>query len=199
MVRLLGDLVASPGARGTAGRANRFRLVSHSGVPVGHLLFSGKGREADVMEAVGDRSLLLVALRQLAGERGTPLGVRVPRGDLLAELLTATGVQAKAVASEGTIKVVSFSATMPKLLPYFRERLPGWGSLSLEAAEDEGRYLAWNEAGSLQIEGESNMLWALLGRPEGAPREGITATGAFEELLERCLPLPMPSVYLNMI
>jgi hypothetical protein len=88
---------------------------------------------------------------------------------------------------------------MLKLQTYFQERLSGWRSLSLDTAESAGLYVAWNESGSLQIEGERNMLWALLGRPEGAPREGITASGVFQDLIEHCLPLPLPSVYLNMI
>ena len=97
------------------------------------------------------------------------------------------------------MKVIDFCRTMHKLLPYFRERLTGWTCLDLNFAAGKERYVAWNQRGTLELEGESNMLWSLLGKPPDAQIEGIHATGQMRGLAERCLPIPVPLLYLNVI
>jgi hypothetical protein len=51
----------------------------------------------------------------------------------------------------------------------------------------------------LEIEGETNLLWTLLGAPLGKQVERVRATGVLQGLVAQCLPLPWPSLYLNMI
>jgi len=97
------------------------------------------------------------------------------------------------------MKVIDFPRTMRKLLPYFQERLTGWTHLNLKLAAGKERYVAWNEEGALELEGESNMMWALLGKPPEAKIEGIRATGQMCQLVKQCLPIPLPLLYFNVI
>ena len=39
----------------------------------------------------------------------------------------------------------------------------------------------------------------MLGSPAGQPPAGVRATGLMQTLLDRCFPLPLPSLHLNMI
>ena len=171
------------------------------GIPVGYLLLKeGKPDEADVLlELAGGRLCVRTALGKVLQDlgEGRSLEVNVPHGDLLADLLRAADVQGVPVKTGGTVKVIDFPRTMRKLDPYFRARLDGWSGLELSAGGE--RYVAWNEQGSLEVDGESNMLRMLLGAPPDAPVEGIKVYGGVAELVERCLPVPVPSVYLNMI
>jgi len=187
--------------RHCCGRPCAFHLVEMQGVPVGYLLLrEGKSDEAAVLlELAGDRLCVRVALGKVLHdlEEGRSLEGNIPHGDLLADLLRASGVQGEAVKTGGTIKVIDFSRTMRKLDPYFRVRLAGWSGLELAAGRE--RYVAWNDQGSLEIDGESNMLRTLLGAPPDASVEEMKVSGGMADLVERCLPVPVPSVYLNMI
>lgn len=187
--------------RHCCGQPCAFHLVEMQGVPVGYLLLrAGKPDEtAVVLEVAGDRLCVRAALGKVLQdlEEGQSLEVNVPHGDLLADLLRALDVQGEMVKTGGTIKVIDFPRTMRKLDSYFRERVDGWSDLELTAGSE--RYAAWNDLGSLEIDGESNMLRMLLGAPPDAPVEGMKVYGGMAELVERCLPVPVPSVYLNMI
>ncbi|MGQ9684626.1 MAG: GNAT family N-acetyltransferase [Anaerolineae bacterium] len=184
------------------GRPCVFHLVEWCGVPAAYLLL-GTGHESqqqEVLEFAGERTMLLSALGTILRDSGTPsLLITIPHGDRLGDFLRALGAKGRPVKSDGTVKLVSFTRTMEKLLPYFQERLAGWGGLDLEAAEGNGRYSVWNERGTLQIAGEDNALWALLGRPADVASDGLLATGAFRELVDVCLPIPLPPVHLNVI
>jgi len=51
----------------------------------------------------------------------------------------------------------------------------------------------------LTIDGESNMLWTLLGPPPDETVSDVHAAGAMAALVEECLPIPVPSIYMNNI
>lgn len=186
------------------GRPCRFDLVEVDGVPVAYLLLGEQGRGGngvEVLEVAGERLALRAALAALARRAGPGESVLVdlPHGGRLGALLVAAGAAAEPGKSGGTIKALDFAGTLTRLAPYFQERLPGWTERELEAVAGMGRYVAWNDGGSLQVDGESEMLWTLLGRPSDAPPGSARATGQFEQLLRRCLPLPLPPLHLNLI
>ncbi|MHB0878814.1 MAG: hypothetical protein ACYC5O_22470, partial [Anaerolineae bacterium] len=156
-----------------------------------------KGAE-EVVELAGERVFALQGIASLAERLGRPLPVRLPWGDALGHMLQAEGIQGQVVPSDGTVKLVSFAATMARLRPYFHELLPDLDVAGLDAADSGGRYVAWSGASVLQCENESSALWTLAGLPP--EREAhVTATGSLATLMQRCLPLPLPSFVLNMI
>jgi hypothetical protein len=186
------------------GQPCKFHLLELQGIPVGYLLLRGRvehGENLKLIEFAGDRLCILSALGKIVQRLSdsASLEVNVPYGDLLIELLGNAGAQGRLVKTGGTMKVIDFCRTMRKLLPYFRERLTGWTCLDLNLAAGKERYVAWNEEGILEMDGESSMLWTLLGKPPDAQIEGIQATGQMRELAERCLPIPVPLLYLNVI
>ena len=186
------------------GQPCAFQLIELQGIPVGYLLLRRKAEHDEtlrVLEFAGDRLCIRSALGKIVQklEDGASLEVNVPHGDLLIELLRSVGAREKLARTGGTMKVIDFCRTMHKLLPYFRERLTGWTCLDLNLAAGKERYVAWNEEGNLELEGESNMLWTLLGKPPDAQMEGTYTTGRMRELVERCLPIPVPLLYLNVI
>jgi len=70
---------------------------------------------------------------------------------------------------------------------------------ALDWTHGADRYAGWAGRDVLTIDGEQNMLWALLGPPPDEAFCHVHATGAMSELLELCLPIPVPSIYLNNI
>ncbi|MBM3236773.1 GNAT family N-acetyltransferase [Candidatus Poribacteria bacterium] len=185
------------------GQPCEFHLIKLREIPVGYLLLRGRvehNENLKLIEFAGDRLCLLSALGKIVQRLSdsASLEVNVP-GDLLIKLLHSAGVQGNLVKTGGTMKVIDFCRTMRKLLPYFRERLTGWTCLDLNLAAGKERYVAWNEEGILELDGESNMLWTLLSKPPDAQIEGLKVTGRMRELIELCLPVPVPLLYLNMI
>jgi len=185
------------------GRPCAFQVMERGGVPVAYLLWQ-YDRERHVtrlIELAGERVSLLAALAQTRHDASPEeiIEVNLPHGDLLARLLAAQGLASIPPRSTGTIKLLDVARTLQKLLPYWRECLPGWDQRELRVAVGKERYVVWNEDGWLQVEGESNLLWLLLGRPADAPAGVITAHGAMQTLVTRCLPLPLPWLHLNMI
>lgn len=185
------------------GRPCAFYLVERGGVPVAYLLwqYDRAHHATRLIELAGDRASLLAALSHACRQSAIEeiIEVNVPHGDLLALLLAAQGVAPMPARSSGTIKLLDLARTMGKLLPYFRERLPGWDQRELHIAAGKERYVVWTADGWLQVEGESQLLWLLLGRPADAPQSTVVAHGTMQALVERCLPLPLPWLHLNMI
>ncbi len=185
------------------GRPCAFYLVECGSVPVAYLLWQyERARHATrLIELAGDRASLLAALARVRRESPPEetIEINVPHGDILALMLAAQGIAPIPTRSSGTIKLLDPTRTMGKLFPYFRERLRGWDRRELHVAAGKERYVAWTADGWLQVEGESQLLWLLLGRPADAPQSTVVAHGAMWALVERCLPLPLPWVHLNMI
>jgi GNAT superfamily N-acetyltransferase len=185
-------------------RQCNFHLVTWQNTPVGYILLEHDLRRQlqVVAEVAGDRIFLLPAVHQLCalltGEEH--LQVNMTRGDRLGVLLRQAGAaEVIAPAVNGTMKVLDFCRLMLNLKPLFQERLPGWDRTELHCAASKDRYVAWCEGGALQISGEANMLWLLLGRPAEAPAEGVQVSGRMVELVNRCLPIPLPGMSLNQI
>ncbi len=150
-----------------------------------------------VFEYAGERYFVLGAIHQLARE--TELKVRVEGDDLLGEVLTKIGIEGTPVRKPGTIAVPDFARTMRKLIPFFASRLPTGLVQTLDFAFGNERYVAWCDGGILEIDGETNMVWTLLGAPPGESVSNVRAFGRMRELYERCLPIPLPSLEMNMV
>jgi len=186
------------------GQPCRFYLLELRGIPVGYLLLRGKVEQDEylkLLEFAGDRLCILSALGKIIRQLSysASFEVNVPHGDLLTNLISNAGVQGKLARTGGTMKVIDFRRTMRKLLPYFQEKLADWESLSLNLIEGKERYVAWNEKGTLELEGEDNMLWTLLGKPPEVQIEESHSTGQMEKLVEQCFPIPVPLIYFNVI
>lgn len=185
-----------------AGRPCQFLIIEVEGVPAGYLFGWSLEREGErqlhVLELRGERLAIRSALGLLA-EEGSHVRVEVPRGDLLEALLRARGLVSEPGRTPGTLKLLDFCSVMAKLHPYFASHLGAELAASLRFLEAGNRYLMLADRGAFTIDGETNLLWTLLGAPAGETASGVTATGSLSDLSERCLPLPLPSVYLNLI
>ncbi len=185
-----------------AGQPCEFHIVETAGVPVASLFLTrpeGDGRRSVyVHEVRGERMAALAGLSSLANEADA-VQVQVAREDVLGHLLAAEGVPAEAGRTSGTVKALDFCATMERLRPYFAGRLGAAAAASLRFVDAGTRTLVLSDAGTLTIDGECNLLWTLLGAPAGEEVQGVSAAGVGAALLSECLPLPWPSVHLNMI
>ena len=187
------------------GRTASFHLVEVRGVPVAYLLErSQRDGSASVVEVAGDRTCAMAALSVLVeGMGGVSLGLTLPRGDKLIDLLASAGVQGALTKSGGTVKAVDPARTLSKLWPFFCERLcerlPAWPGGDPRVIVRNGRYVIQGAGGVLEIDGEDEMLWLLLGRPSDVGSGNARATGRMRGLVESCLPIGLPSLYLNWI
>jgi len=188
------------------GRPCEFIVLEGNGTPVGYL-HTSRPAEKDgrvsqhVFEYGGDRAAVFSAIAQLAGQlpANGDLRVDVHGADGLGRLLGEAGLSGQPVRFGGTLKLLDSARTMRKLKPYLAEHLPVEAVDSLEFATGGERYVVWCKGGSLRIDGESNMLWTLLGPPPGQQVANVHAAGALRDLVTRCLPLPLPSIYVNVI
>jgi len=191
--------------RHCSGRACRFLIVEQRQTPQGYLLVAPPAEEyrpsQHILEYCGDDSLVLAALAGwiAAGNPELELYLEVPANDPLAARLQELGAAAKPVGTSGTVKVLDFCRTMVKLQPYFESRLGQAALRSLQRVAGRGRYVLHTDRDILEIEGETNLLWTLLGAPPGEQVQQVRATGVLAELVAQCLPLPLPSLHLNMI
>lgn len=188
-----------------SGRACRFLIVEQDQTPQGYLLIAYSGEERRqslyLLEYSGDSTVILAALSQwvATGNSDLELYLEVPSSDPLAARLHSLGATAQPVSTSGTVKVLDFCRTMAKLQPYFESRLGQAALRSLQGVAGRGRYVLHTDRDILEIEGETNLLWSLLGAPPGAQAQQVRATGVLAELAAQCLPLPLPSLHLNMI
>jgi len=150
-----------------------------------------------VFEYAGDRQLVLSAIWSLAHE--TELRVMVEGDDVLGRMLEEVGIERVPTKKPGTIAVIDFARTMRKLLPFFASRLPTTLTESLDFAFGNERYVAWCEGGTMEIDGVTNMVWTLLGPPPNETVTNVRVSGSMCELYERCLPISLPSLEMNMI
>ncbi len=183
-----------------------FNIIESESTPVGYVAVRNVIRKEGqwsqrVIEFAGDREAVLAGLVALADRPGANghLIIETHREEELAARLRSMGVECKTGRMGGTVKVLNFTRTMEKLRPYFGQRLGSSFAQSLEFAAGRERYIASGEGGALEIDGEVNMLRALLGAPPGEKPENIRATGLMQKALEVCLPVPLPALPLNVI
>ena len=154
-----------------------------------------------MIEFAGDREVILSALVVMANELGEngQLVIEVRVGEELAVRLRLMGLECKTGKTGGTVKVLNFTHTMEKLRPYFGHQLGFSFAESLEFAAGKERYVVTGKGGTLEIDGETNMLWTLLGTPPKEQIENVRATGLMEKVLSVCLPIALPALQLNTI
>lgn len=189
-----------------SGKSCEFLILSESGNPSGYLLLSGpmedKGKRFRyILEYCGERKDILDAIRILSSGLISEQEIRieVTYGDPLRNMLIDAGVHGEPVQLPGTFKVLDFPRTMAKLIPYFEEMVGRESLGNLKIVASSGRFILSSENGLLQIDGEENMLWTLLGAPLGCEVKGVKVTGVMEDLISKAFPLPLPSLHLNMI
>jgi len=186
------------------GAACRFHIVSRAGARVAYLITTkpdGAG-ESRLFECAGPARAVLAACHTLVsgGSATKRLAAEFAVSDPVMGLLANAGLSGvDSALPRGTMKAVDFVGTMVKLRPFFAARLPEATAAALDWAQGAERFAGWAGGDMLTIDGEQNMLWTLLGPPPDAAVEGVRATGAMADLLETCLPLPVPSIYVNNI
>ena len=183
-----------------------FSIVELDSTPVAYVAVrdvdrKGEGWSQKVLEFAGDREAIAAALGIMARENGPNghLGIETRAGDELTDILNAMGLEPRPGRISGTVKIPSFTRTMDRLRPYFASHLGSPFTESLEFVAGKERYVAAGAGGMLEIDGESNMLWTLLGNPPEEQSENVRAKGPMRKALADCLPIPLPALYLNMI
>lgn len=151
-----------------------------------------------VLDYVGAPEVLVGALAGLATEVDL-VRVQVPWRDPLGARLVAAGCPATARASGGTVKVLSFGRLLERLRPWLAELYDPGFVASLGVADAGSRYVMFSADGALVCEDETALARALLGRPPGDEGRGIHLDGRLRELVERCLPVPLPAWDLSTI
>ena len=189
-----------------SGKASASYIVEANGAPGGYVITTKPwGKDGQVgmslVECAGAPSIVMAALAPILAEAGenATLHARFPSAGSWARVLHAWGLHGVPVAHSGTIKAVDFARIVAKLQPCFVERLPQDAAASLRWTQGRARYAGSCNGGVLAIDGETNMLWTLLGAPPEKTAEPLVATGPMRTLLDECLPLPLPSVDMNKI
>jgi len=189
-----------------AGQRCEFQIVEEANAQVGYLLLTSlqerDGRKwVRVFEFCGERVYIMGALRELASALPSDVEVWIDVGctDALRRLLELKGIKWTEVRRPGTYAVVDFVSTMRKLMPHFESHLPISFVRSLELNAGRERFVAYGEGGWLQVTGETNLVWMMLGTPPDETISGVHAYGLGEKMLKECFPLPLPPVEMNMI
>ena len=184
-----------------AGRPCEFWVVERQAVPLAYVMVRRtEGERPRAIEIRGERTAVADALGDLAARLdGESITVDVPHGDLLGDLLKSRGHPSSPGGTGGTLKVLDFCRTMNRLRPCFASHLEPKLAASLDFIQAGDRYVILSDDGRITIDGESNMAWTLLGAPKDEEITGLEAEGAVQRMLETSLPIPLPSVYLNMI
>ena len=183
-----------------------FSIVELDSTPVAFVAARDVDRKEErwsqrILEFAGDREAIAAALGIMARGNGPNghFGIEARAGDELTDRLSAMGLEPRPGRISGTVKIPSFTRTMDRLRPYFASHLGSSFAESLEFAAGKERYVAAGAGGVLKIDGESNMLWTLLGNPPEEQSENVHATGLMRKALEDCLPIPLPALYMNII
>lgn len=183
-----------------------FSIIESGSTPVAYVAVRGMDRKEGgwsqrVIEFAGDSEAILFAMATMASEAGSDghLVIETQAEDELAHRLNDMGIDSTTGRLGGTVKIVNFTRTMEKLRPYFANQLGSSFAESLEFTAGSGRYIISGEGGILEIDGETNMLWTLLGTPPDSQIENVRATGLMKKALDTCLPLPLPALPINKI
>jgi len=203
-VRPLADYAVSIQHGHCTGVACRFHIVSRGSSPVGYMITTepDDSAKSDLFECAGEARDILAAFHRLLSERSDTarLVAEFAASDPRVRLLDEAGIEGTDSAlPRGTMKALDFARTMEKLRPYFAARLPAATAEALDWTQGADRYVGWAGRDVLMIDGEENMLWTLLGAPPDQTPINVHATGVMAELLRQCLPIPVPSIYLNNI
>ncbi|MEK7396810.1 MAG: GNAT family N-acetyltransferase [Candidatus Poribacteria bacterium] len=189
------------------GKPVEFIIASIGEVPTAYVLVTklienNNRKYRRVMEYAGDRFSISTALARLAinlpddGE----IEVDVQEKDNLIKILLASyGADYNPTTRPGTNCVLDFVRTMTKLKPFFAGYLPEDFVNSMQFSAGNERYSAWCPDGSLSIEGMTDMVWTLLGPPPGEKVTNIKVEGKMQDLIDICLPIPLPPLEMNMI
>ncbi|MBI2300515.1 MAG: GNAT family N-acetyltransferase [Armatimonadetes bacterium] len=188
------------------GREVEFLLIVTGGLPVGCLLITTpaehEGRaHRTVLEYAGDVHVLAGVLRILAVELGESAVLRVntPWRDALAARLASKGYPAAVHGIGGTMKVPSFPALWRALEGWFAERCDPVFVAGLDPVAGGGRCTVWRGADGLEMDSEEAMIQTLFGSPDGGEVPGVRAIGRMVELVDTCLPVPLPAWDVNTI
>jgi len=197
-VRPVADYEVSIQHRHCTGAACRFHIVLRGDSPAAYVITTepNESGESALFECAGEPRVVLAALYRLLSDGGR-IAAEFAASDARARLLEEAGVEGTASAlPRGTMKALDFARTMKKLQPYVAARLP---AAALDWTQGAGRYVGWAGRDVLTIDGEENMLWTLLGPPPDKTPSGIHAAGVMAALVQECLPIPVPSIYMNNI
>jgi hypothetical protein len=188
------------------GRPVDFVIVSVEQTPVAYLLITKllereNHKYRRLMEYAGDRQFIISALARLTDElpEGAYAEIDIQKGDLLGNLLENLKISSQPVARPGTLVVLDFARTMNKLKPFFASHFPENFVECMQFSAGNERYVAWCKHSSLKIEGLTNMTWMMLGTPPNEQVSNVQAVGLMQELIDLCLPIPLPPVEMNMI
>ena len=186
------------------GAACRFHIVSRADSPVAYTITTepDAAGPSSLFECAGEPRAILAAFHQLLSDMGSAgrLVAEFAVSDARARLLESAGLEgADSALPRGTMKALDFARIMTKLRPYFAARLPATTVDALNWTQGADRYVGWSGRDVLTIDGEQNMLWALLGSPPDETVSDVHAAGAMAALVEECLPIPVPSIYMSNI
>ncbi len=186
-----------------SGKACAFRVIEIGAMAAGYIIAAKPTQKEPntvrVLEYAGDRLAILPAVAKMAQEANGVAVVSAPEGDPLGRLLEESGISGQGGRTSGTVKLLDFDRTMRKLRGYFAERMPADLAAGLQFSAGNGRYAAWNKKEILEVEGETSILRMLLGTPANEPPPVLRATEMMKALVEKALPLPLPSLHMNMI
>lgn len=183
-----------------------FNIIESDSKPLGYIATRGVNRKDGkwsqlIFEYAGDRDAISATLLEMAKEPG-PNGhliVDVKIGEELGKRLNSIGIKSTSGRHGGTVKVVNFSRTMEKLRPYIAQKTNDSFAESMEFSAGNGRYIVSGDDGYLEIDGESNMLWTLLGAPPDKQVKNVKVTGLMKKVLDECFPIPIPPLPINTI
>lgn len=189
-----------------AGRPVEFVLISFNRLPVAYVLMTKMLKDGNrfykrVMEYAGHREAIVIALKVMLDEITEDVEIEIDtrNGDFLGKLMEWQNIYNEPTTQPGTLCIVDFARTMSKLKTLFQSKLPDNITNSLHFSYGKERYIGWCDNGTLKIDGLTNMIWTILGAPPKEKVSNIKATGAMEELLKSCLPIPLPPLEMNLI
>lgn len=187
------------------GRPVEFLLITHYNKPMAYLLVTklldrDNRKYRHVIEYVGDRQFVYSGISHLTHNlpEGAEIEIDVQKGDPLERIIPNNFI-GRPASRPGTHCIVDFARTMNKLKPYFASYLPEDFVHSMQFSAGNEKFLAWSGNDYLKIEGQTNLVWTMLGTPPDGQLSNVEATGMMKELLETCLPIPLPPLEMNMI
>lgn len=189
-----------------AGKPVEFLLITLNSIPVAYVLTTKLLKNGDrtyrrVMEYAGNREAIALALRKIAYEmpKDSEIEIDIQNGDFLGVLMEWQNIYNEPTTKPGTFCVIDFAKTMSKVKTLFLSQFPEDVIESMHFAYGRDRYIAWCNNGFIEIDGLTNMVWTVLGAPPGEKISNIKATGIIREILENCLPVPLPPLEMNLI
>ncbi|MBD3184937.1 GNAT family N-acetyltransferase [Candidatus Poribacteria bacterium] len=188
-----------------SGRRCIFYIIESGSEIVSYILARDSKRDngkwtQNIFEFAGDRSVIIPALADIANDikidENAYFTIQVTAQDELIPILERSGFTMSTNRAGGTLKVLNFPRTMNKLKPILSQYID---AENVEFTTGKDRYGIYSDSGTLEIDGEANMLWTVLGSPPGNQIENIRVNESMKNLTENCFPIPLPSLTLNNI